>query len=354
MRDRIALLFCLALGGCGGGSGGGAGVPPSPTPAPSGATLRPTASIRLSGSAASGLAEGGGWLWVSHFESTFLSQVDTRAAREIGVVEVGPHAGSVTAIGPELWIGQYTTRPEDARLTWVDPSTAVVVGRAQPSHLCCEVAGAAGRVFAVDPRGVLQAVDPGTGRVTATAPVPIDPAVHIGLVGDDRALWLSSDTTPLLRIDPGTLRQVVSLDVGGGIPMAIAQGLVWGAGPRHVWAVDPAANEVRARIPLENTIETLSLAVAGDTLWVGARRPGSVGVLLRIDLASGRLTGEAAVSLPARVLNAQGFVWVVDWDTNTLLRFEYARTTRSFGPLVPQEFGRWGFAERGGHPPPAG
>jgi hypothetical protein len=89
-----------------------------------------------------------------------------------------------------------------------------------------------------------------------------------------------------------------------------------------VWAVDPSSNEIRLRLPLENTIETLSLAVAGDALWVGARRPGFVGVVLRVDLASRRVTGEAAVGLPARVLYAFGDVWVVDWDANSLLRFD--------------------------------
>jgi hypothetical protein len=66
----------------------------------------------------------------------------------------------------------------------------------------------------------------------------------------------------------------------------------------------------------------LSLAVTADALWVGARRPGYLGVVLRVDLASGRLTGEAAVGLPARVLYAFEDVWVADWDTNRLLRFD--------------------------------
>ena len=120
---------------------------------------------------------------------------------------------------------------------------------------------------------------------------------------------------------------IASLDVGGGIPMAIAHELVWGASPHQVWAVDPASNEIRMRLPLENTIETLSLAVSGDALWVGARRPGYVGVVLRYDLASRRLTGEAAVGLPARLLPAFGSVWVVDWDANRLLRFDDATSS---------------------------
>ena len=322
---RLRALFVLAVSayGCAGGGvpqGGPSGAPaPLPSAAPS---IRPVASIPLSGSAASGLAEAGGWLWVTHFESSLLSQVDPRTGAETAVVEVGANAGSVTAIADQLWIGHYSNRPEHARLTWVDPRTARVVARLQPPHLCCEVAGAAGLVWAVDPRGTLLAIDPLRARVVSATTVPVDPAVHIGLVGDERALWLSSDTTALLKIDPTDARVVASLDVGGGIPMTMAHGLVWGASPHHVWAVDPATNDVRVRLELANTIETLSLAVTADALWVGARRPGYVGVVLRVDLASGRLTGEAAVGLPARVLYAFEDVWVADWDTNRLLRFD--------------------------------
>jgi hypothetical protein len=322
MRTPLLLLLSVIACGCGGGSPGGGGAPASPGPSSAAPTLRPAATIRLSGAAASGLAEAGGWLWVTHFEASVLSQVDPRSDTEVATVAVGANAGSVNAVGAQLWIGHYTTRPEDSRLTAVDPRAAVVVGRLQPPHLCCELAGSTGRVWAVDPRGTLMAIDPAGGRVAATTPVAIDPAVHIGLAGDERALWVSSDTTPLLKVDPVSARVVASIDVGGGIPMAIAQELVWGAGPRHVWAVDPTSNEVRVRLPLENTIETLSLAVAGDALWVGARRPGYVGVVLRYDLPSRRQTGEAAVGLPARLLAAFGQVWVADWETNRLLRFD--------------------------------
>ena len=309
-----ALVLVLAVTGC--ATGG-----PLPAPLP---VLAPAASIRLSGTSASSVAEANGWLWVTHFEASVLSQVDPRTNAEAGLVDIGGGAATITAIGSDLWVAHYAGRPEDTRLTRVDALRASVVGRVPLSRLCCEVAGAAGRVWAVDPTGTLVAIDPSAGVVGRT-PVAVDPAVHIGLVGDDRGLWLSSDTTPLLRVDPLSGRVTVSIDVGGGIPMAMAQGLVWGASPHHVWAVDPVSNEVRVRLPLEDTIETLSLAVTEGEVWVGARRPGYVGVVLRVDLATGRATGEAAASLPARILYAFRRVWVVDWDANVLLRFDDVR-----------------------------
>ena len=328
-RAEVVFVLAVAGYGCGGAPGSTAGAPASAAPvvaasaaASAAPIVRPAATVRLSGSTASGVAEANGWLWVTHFEASVLSQVDPRTGTEVGLVAVGANAGSLTAIGPQLWIAQYTTRPDDARLVRVDPLTATVRARVTLPHLCCEVAGAAGRVWTVDPRGALLAVDPTGGGVVSSTPIAIDPAVHIGLFGDERALWVSSDTTALLRVDPQEARVIASLDVGGGIPMALAHDLVWGASPHHVWAVDPASNEVRVRLPIENTIEVLSLAVTEEALWIGARRPGYVGVVLRYDLRSGRLTGEAAVGLPARVLYAFGRVWVVDWDTNTLLGFD--------------------------------
>src|SRR5262245_10788348 len=180
MRAIHLLALAIAIQACGGPVDEGPVVPTSPSAAPS---LRPLASIRLSGAAASGLAEAGGWLWVTHFEASVLSQVDPRSNAETSVVEVGANAGSVTAVGSQLWVAQYTTRPEDSRLTGVDPRTSAVVGRLQPPHLCCEVAGAAGRLWTVDPRGALLEIDPVRGRLVGSTPVAVDPAVHIGLMG---------------------------------------------------------------------------------------------------------------------------------------------------------------------------
>jgi streptogramin lyase len=284
--------------------------------------LAPLATIRLSGATASSLAEARGSLWVTHYDSSAVSRVDPRAEREAGTVAVGAHAASITAIGGRLWIGHYTTRPQDSRLSLLDPARSQVVRRVQPPNLCCEVAGGAGKVWAVDPRGSLLRIDPASGRVVGRTSVSLERNVHVGLVGDDRGVWVSSDTTPLQKVDPRSGRLLGRIDVGGGIPMELSRGLVWGAGPHHVWAVQASSGAIQTRIPVENTIETLSLAVTSDAIWLAARRPGYVGVVLRLDRSTGALTGETPVSLPARVLYALGDIWVVDWDTNTLLRFD--------------------------------
>jgi hypothetical protein len=95
-----------------------------------------------------------------------------------------------------------------------------------------------------------------------------------------------------------------------------------GATPTEVWAVDPASDEVAVRFDMGDTIESLSMTVTTDAVWVGVRRPGRVGAVLRFDLESHYLTGEADVSLPGSMLEAFGWVWVTDWNRNQLVRFQ--------------------------------
>ena len=284
-------------------------------------SLAPAATIRLSGAAASSVAATASGLWVTHHESSILSYVDPVTDRESATLEVGPSAASVTESLGSLWLAHYAGLPAESGLTRVDPATGRVALRVPVPSLCCEAAGGLGKVWAVDPRGALLAFDPFDGRPLSTTPVLLAPNVHVGLMADDRAVWVGSDTTPLLKVDPASAAVVATIDVGGGIPMTIAHDLVWGAGPNHVWAVDAVTGERRITLALQDTIEVFSLAVTDAAIWAGVRRPGYVGRVLRLDRATGQLTGEAEVALPARLVHAHGAVYVVDWQTNSLLRF---------------------------------
>jgi outer membrane protein assembly factor BamB len=292
--------------------------PSAPTEAPA---LTPISTVRLSGTAASGLAAAYERLWVTHYESNQISQVDPLLDRETAALDIGPLAASVSNVGGWLWIAHYGGDPESSHLTMLDPASGAVALRVAVPDLCCEVAGSRGKIWALDPRGALLALDPGTGQRMSSTPVTLAPNVHAALVADEWAVWVSSDTTPLLEVDPETGSVVSTIDVGGGIPMTIAFGLVWGAGPHHVWAVDPFTKETRVSFPLENTIEVFSIAVTETSLWTAVRRPGYVGRVLRLDRATGQLLGEAEVALPARVVELQGDIFVVDWETNSLFRF---------------------------------
>lgn len=145
---------------------------------------------------------------------------------------------------------------------------------------------------------------------------------HIDLAGDDRGLWIASDTTPLTRIDPDTGKVAKRVDVGRGIPMTLVGDLLWGASPHHLWAIDPATGRSALTFELDDTIETFSIAVTDNAIWLGARRPDYVGTVRRYDLTTHMLTGQADVALPARLVFAFGVLWVLDAESNELVRFD--------------------------------
>jgi hypothetical protein len=62
--------------------------------------------------------------------------------------------------------------------------------------------------------------------------------------------------------------------------------------------------------------------VTEDAIWLAARRPGYVGTVRRYDLATHVLTDQAAAALSARLIFAFGGIWVLDAESNELLRFD--------------------------------
>jgi streptogramin lyase len=338
-RGVVLAMTVLLLGACEsvGEPPTGAGAASSPTtsaapasgsaasPSPSNDVegLEPTASIPLSGGTATGMVQADGALWVVHFEDGVLSRVDPEAETEAGTNSVGPNGTSLTALDGKLWVARGSMGAGQSFLTVVDAASGEVEQEIPLSNVCCQAALAGGSVWAVDPGGTLFGLAPDSGEVLHSTPVELDNLTgHVDLAGDDRALWISSDTTPLTHVDPSTGDLVDELDVGGGIPMLLDGDRLWGASPHHVWAIDPTTGDQQLTFDLADTIETFSIALTDDAIWVGARRPGHVGVLRRYDLTTHELTGEAAIALPARVVLAFDGIWVLDAESNEVLRFD--------------------------------
>jgi len=264
-----------------------------------------------------------GALWVTHFEDGVLSRVDPAGLAETGTSEVGPNGTSMTALGTKLWIAREGMGKGQSVMAVVDTSSGLVEQGISLLDVCCQVASAGGSVWAVDPGGTLLRLDPAGAGIEGKTAVELDALNgHIDLAGDDRGLWISSDTTRLTRVDPRTGEVTKRLDVGGGIPMTLEEDLLWGASPHHLWAIDPASGRVAVSVELEDTIETFSIAVTGDAIWLAARRPGHVGTVRRYDLSTHVLTGQASVSLPAKLVFAFGGIWVINAESNELLRFD--------------------------------
>jgi hypothetical protein len=104
--------------------------------------------------------------------------------------------------------------------------------------------------------------------------------------------------------------------------MILEGDLLWGASPHHVWAIEPGTGRTAESFELDDTIETFSIALTDDAIWLAVRRPGRLGTVRRYDLSTHELTGQAAVALPAKLLFAFGGIWVLDAESNELIRFD--------------------------------
>jgi streptogramin lyase len=158
--------------------------------------------------------------------------------------------------------------------------------------------------------------------VSRGLPVDIDARnAHTNVVYAGGSLWVSSDTTPLHRIDPAT-GATTDLDVGGGVPFLQHDGLVWGASPTEIWAVDPATGQVAERIELEGSTEVLSLNFDADgDVWVGIRRAGRAGRVLQLDRSTGAVKTELRdVDIPAHIEFGFDSIWVTDSGSSSLYR----------------------------------
>jgi hypothetical protein len=104
------------------------------------------------------------------------------------------------------------------------------------------------------------------------------------------------------------------------VPFLVVGGLLWGASPTELWAVDPATGEVVERVEIVDSIEVMALAIEGRTAWVGMRHPGQVGAVLELDLRDGTVRSELPVDIPARIELALGSRWISDSGSSMVLR----------------------------------
>jgi streptogramin lyase len=136
-------------------------------------------------------------------------------------------------------------------------------------------------------------IDPRTGTVRAQIDLGGSPGIVISAAG---ALWVHDwDRGHVLKVDTRTNRVAATLALGltGGREITFAAGAVW-AGPDErgqLARIDPQTAAVTERVPLDPTVTdapSVSLAVAGDTLWVVAGA-----AVTELDARTGRILGRA-------------------------------------------------------------
>ena len=198
-----------------------------------------------------------------------------------------------------IYVGRYATDAAGQHILEVDPSSGTTIGLAIGPIGGLALDGAA--LWALQKTGEVALIDARERQVTSSVTVQVDQDAHMDAVAGDGSVWVSGDRTPVHRISAPDSTIEADIVTGGGIPLDAAGGLVWGARPDQLWAIDPSSNSVTRTVALENVDEILALDidVEADEAWIAVRRPGRVGAVIAVDLTSGDVIAESAVSLPA-------------------------------------------------------
>lgn len=297
-----------------GSEGGGASQPSAST--------GEVVHIALDGDGPLGIDFVGEHAWVVLTDSGGLVEVDLATRQVLRTIEIGA-AGQQVVAGADgmLYIGRYTTGTDGNGILKVDPSSGTTSGiRIGP------IGGLAldgEHLWALERTGEVSRIDASPGSLLGPVTVPVDQDAHMDLVASDGSAWVSGDRTPVHRISGDGSKASVAADIetGGGIPLAVEGGLVWGARPDELWAIDPASDAVTRHVALVGVDEILAMAVdveAGEA-WVAIRKPGRVGAVIAVDVATGTVLSDTPVSLPAGIRLTADHAWVTDYESDELV-----------------------------------
>ena len=298
--------------------------PSAPTTAP--ATRAPALvddppTIALSGAAPAAIVLDGDTAWVLTGEGGTLLEVDLATRREVRAIPVGVGATHLAFPSPgTAAIGRYDNSGSGSYLVLVDLATGASRG-VPTGALGAMTAGDDGTVWALEKDDRVLLVDAGTATISGSAAIAVGRNVHVEVQWGAGSAWVGSDGQPVVRVDGDDPAKQETIAVPTGIPFLFRGGMIWGAGPTELWAIDPATNELVRHVPLENVLEILGLDIDGDDAWLAVRHPGYVGAVLRLDLATGEVVDEFPVSLPAAVRIGTDRAWVASYMTNELLGF---------------------------------
>lgn len=322
----IAFLFLATLSACSQSAASTTSTATSAAPTTStSATAAPAIEevIELEGSEALGLAVTNDAVWAITYQSGILSRIDPESGAVTLSEEIGSQPATLLAIGDEIWAAGYGG-VTNSNIYRIDPDTGQIAESITTGEVCCDLTFGDGAIWAVNPDGEVLRVDPQSNQVSDRFEVSVDRNAHTNVVYAGESVWVSSDTTLLSRLDPAS-GFIDEFDVDGGVPFLEHEGLLWGASPDSLWAVDPQTGDVVSRIELEDSIEVISLGVSKSEIWTGIRRPGRVGAVLRIDPASGEVLDELRdIEIPARIAFGFGSAWITDSGSNRLYRISPA------------------------------
>ncbi len=246
-----------------------------------------------------GVATEKGAAWVTEYEAGNLVRIDTSSNRITARIHIGPHASHVIIEGGFAWV--------------VD-----------------------------DLGGALIAVDTRTNRVSMNVPMrPTGELRPFGVTGGDGSLWvvLAESTeyyanpknrpSQLVRVDPASGEVLATIPVpGNATGVAVGGGAVWVVStlePITIYRIDPTTKRVAARIDTGHTASGV-LVYREPYLWAANKD----GYLTRIDSRNNlaRLFEVGSPEWPALVAEGNA-IWISAPLDNIVARFDPATGTVS-------------------------
>jgi streptogramin lyase len=301
-------------------------------PAPPSLRAVPGATIPIP-SGAVDVAVGEGAVWISGFRR--MTRLDPNTGRVAATVDTpGTEDYSQIAVG----LGAVWVTADGGRLYRIDPTTNRVVATIPVGGSIQGVETAGGYVWVTRPAegvGELIRVDPATNRVTG-APIEVGPG-PVAAVYAFGALWVTnSSPSSVVRVDPST-GTVSTMGFTGRV--AAGYGSLWATWEDTVVRADPKSGRPTAtvRVPRAQAV-----AVGPGRVWVLASPKSSsptlfyplknTAALWEIDPMNNRIIGRPLrleALQPIALAVGGRAVWVADYDSGTITRFDLVRCARS-------------------------
>jgi YVTN family beta-propeller protein len=234
------------------------------------ATNRVSARIPLKGNYPLGISYGAGSIWVANRYSGSVTRVSAATNKRGKTIKVGFSPYAIAYGAKSIWV----TNESSGTVSRINPArnrvTKTIKTGGGPNGLVV----AFGSVWVADYRlGRVLRIDPARNRITAK--LKLEHADWITPTAD--ALWISSETNKVYRLDPQTLQITASVPVGEN-PLAsvVIGGELWvpNIDDGTISVIDPSTNSVRTTFPAGSG--TLAVAEAGGDAWISASTDGEI------------------------------------------------------------------------------
>jgi YVTN family beta-propeller protein len=219
-----------------------------------------------------GIAYGAGSIWVADRTADTMARIDPRTNRVVRRIRIGFSSYGVAFGAGSVWV----TSEADGTVRRISPRTDAVVKTIRVGNDPNGAVYAFGALWVANlGGGTLVRVDVRTNRLTKKVAI----ARADWITPSPGALWVSSESGRVVRVDPSTGRVVARIRVGANpLGSAWIGGELWvpNIDDGTVSIIDPAGNAVRTTLHAGSGSGPLSIATAAGDAWVAVSGLGEV------------------------------------------------------------------------------